>query len=140
MRSVSIFVALILLAACSKHQAPPGDSRPEGRIEVTQTLPIPKGEFGAGAYRPGPGIVGPVLLQQVDPPSLSQPKDSNVETEAIVLTNGTVGDVRVIRSTNPAEDEIAKEVVAQWKFRPALLSEKPIACLVHIQIHFPHRG
>jgi TonB family protein len=139
MRSVSVFMALTVLAACSKYQPPPGESRPDGRIDVTQALPIPKGEFGAGAYRPGQGIVAPVLLQQVDPPPLSQPKDSDVETEVIVLTNGTVGDVRVIKSTNPAEDEIAKRVAAQWKFRPALLNGKPVNGLVNLQIHFPQR-
>jgi TonB family protein len=139
MRLIGIFVALAVLAACSKHQAPPGELRSDGRIDVTQTLPIPKGEFGAGAYRPGKGLVGPVLLQQVDPRSLSQPKDSDIETEAVVLTNGTVGDVRVAKSTNPAADEMARSVVAQWKFRPARLNGKPVDCLVNIQVHFPHR-
>jgi|SRR5579863_4377986 len=140
MRLVTVFAALVVLAGCSKQEPPLGKSRLDGRIDMTQTLPIPKGEFGAGAYRQSQGIVGPVLIQQVDPPSASQPKDSDVETEAIVLTNGTVADVRVIKSTNSAEDEMAKRLVAQWKFRPALLKGKPVACLVNIQVHFPHRG
>lgn len=142
MRSISLLGVLTLVAACSREQPTLGrdQSHPDVRGDTTAAVLVPNGEFGAGAYRSGAGLEDPILVHQVDPPSLSRPTDTHVQLEAVIRADGTVGEVRVVQATNSASDELAKRTASQWKFRPAQFKGKPVAALVNLEIHFPHRA
>lgn len=54
-----------------------------------------------------------------------------------VDVNGDVSEVKVLKSSDTRFDEIAAtSVKSNWKFQPALLGGKPVACKVNIPIRF----
>ena len=98
------------------------------------------GGFGGGAYRLGTGVVSPVLQRQVTPQytdeALGRKIQGYVILEVVILANGTVGPVRIIRSLDRGLDLKAIEAVRQWKFKPALLQSKPVDVLAEIRVDF----
>jgi protein TonB len=58
-----------------------------------------------------------------------------VQLQALVMTDGTVGDVRVTVSV-PGLDEAAKACVRQWTFKPGLSGGKPVEAWVGIPVRF----
>jgi protein TonB len=59
-----------------------------------------------------------------------------VMVQALVKTDGSVGDVRVVKSV-PGLDEAAMACVRQWKFKPALGGDgKPVAVWVGVPVSF----
>jgi TonB family protein len=88
--SLALAVGVVSLAAVSTFaQTPQGPQ------------PIASG-FGAGAYQTRPPITYPVLVKNVAPVYPAAAKtaglEGDVELEAIVKADGTIGDVRVIKS------------------------------------------
>ena len=55
--------------------------------------------------------------------------------QALVLEDGSVGDVRVVRSV-PMLDEAAVVAVRQWRFKPAKSKGLPVAVWVAIPVKF----
>jgi len=98
------------------------------------------GGFGGGAYRLGSGVVPPVLQRQVRPSytdeALGRKIQGIVELEIVILANGTVGPVRIIRSLDRGLDLKAIEAVRQWKFKPGLFQSKPVDVLALITVDF----
>jgi protein TonB len=82
------------------------------------------GGFGDGAYAPGSGIENPTLVLKVPPKYTSEAMrakiQGEVELDAVVLPNGTIGDLRVSKSLDRVNglDEKALEAAKQWLFRP----------------------
>ena len=64
-----------------------------------------------------------------------------VEVEAIVMPDGTVGQVQIVRSLDDrfGLDEKAVEAVKRWRFRPGMRQGKPVAVLVNIELTFTLR-
>jgi len=58
-----------------------------------------------------------------------------VQLQALVKTDGTVGEVRVVKSIPPL-DAAAIACVKQWRFKPALTAGKPVAVWIGIPVHF----
>jgi protein TonB len=58
-----------------------------------------------------------------------------VQLQALVKTDGTVGDVRVSVSV-PGLDEAAKACVRQWTFKPGMAGGKPVEAWVGIPVKF----
>jgi len=58
-----------------------------------------------------------------------------VQLQALVKTDGTVGDVRVSVSV-PGLDEAAKACVRQWTFNPGMAGGKPVEAWVGIPVKF----
>jgi TonB family protein len=56
--------------------------------------------------------------------------------EAIVLTDGTVGDVRVRRSLDGELDVRGVMAVRRWTFRPATKAGSPVPVIVSIELTF----
>jgi protein TonB len=104
------------------------------------------GGFGGGAYRPGNGITSPQLLQEVRPNYTADAMRAKIQgvvtLEAVVLADGSVGPVRVIRSLDPTFglDQEAERTVRKWRFRPGTnrLGE-PVPVLVEIEMTFTLR-
>jgi TonB family protein len=61
-----------------------------------------------------------------------------VQVEAVVMPDGTVGDVRVLHSLdrNLGLDRQALEAARQWRFQPAMRNGKPVPIIVIIQLEF----
>ena len=112
--------------------------------EPTQVAPqpIPAGNFGAGAYRPGNGVTNPIRIREVKPvytdAALKAGLEGTVELEAVIGVDGTVTDVRVVRSLDDklGLDENAKDVVRRTPFVPCKIGDKPVACLVVFELQF----
>ena len=61
--------------------------------------------------------------------------------EALVLMNGSVGDIRIVRSLDPVFglDQQAIRAVKQWRFAPGTRRGQPIPMLVTIELTFTLR-
>jgi len=83
------------------------------------------GPFGAGVPRPGAGISNPIPIQKPSPKyttgAMINRVQGSVDLEAIVRADGTVGDVRVIRSLDRTfgMDQEAIKTAKAWRFEPA---------------------
>jgi protein TonB len=103
------------------------------------------GGFGGGAYHPGSGIINPVLLLEKKPEytadAMRAKLQGSVELEVVVLADGRVGDVRVIKSLDRTFglDEKAIEAAKQWKFKPGTRQGVPVPIIVTIVMDFTLR-
>ena len=103
------------------------------------------GGFGGGAFRPGNGVESPQVLYEEKPAytagAMRAKVQGIVEVEAVVLPDGSVGQVRVARSLDDrfGLDEKALEAVRRWRFRPGTRQGKPVSVLVNIELTFTLR-
>jgi TonB family protein len=97
--------------------------------------------FGAGAVRPGDGIRAPQLVRQVSAKyttdAMSRKVMGDVELEAVVKSDGTVGDVRVVKGLDPGLDAEAVKASHQWLFKPGTdRSGNPVPVIVTLMLSF----
>jgi protein TonB len=59
-----------------------------------------------------------------------------VLVEAVIGTNGCTESVTIVRKLHPELDKVAKQLVASWKFHPAMKDGKPVKVLVRIEVPF----
>lgn len=103
------------------------------------------GGTGGGNYRPGNGVTTPVVLREVKPQYTSDAMRAKVQgsvwLECVVRPDGSVGDVKVIRSLDSTFglDLEAMKAARQWKFRPGTRMGEPVNVLVIIQLDFTLR-
>ena len=112
------------------HEAPPG----------TTVVPMPD-----DTTRPDPDAEPiyvkelPEVLHKVAPeyPAAARAAgvDGMVMVQALVKKDGSVGEVRVVKSI-PALDEAAMACVRKWKFKPATDGSKPVPVWVGVPIKF----
>jgi protein TonB len=91
-------------------------------------------------YRIGNGVTSPVLIKEVKPnytdAAKSRGAQGTVELSAVILADGTVGEVKV---TRPLDDDLDKEAIKatkQWKFKPGTKDGKAVAVQVEIELSF----
>jgi protein TonB len=98
------------------------------------------GGIGGGAYRPGSGITPPILVRQIQPgfteEALARKIQGEVIVEVIILKDGTVRPVRVLRGLSADLNQKALEAAAQWKFIPAKLKGQPVDLIAEIVVDF----
>lgn len=103
------------------------------------------GGTGGGAYRPGNGVQLPQPLREVKPQYTADAMRAKVQgtvlLECVVLPDGTVGSVEVVRSLDSAFglDQEAIKAAKQWRFRPGTRFGEPVAVLVTIELTFTLR-
>jgi len=99
----------------------------------------------AQVYEPGNGVTLPQVLKQVQArytdEAMQNRIEGNVELAAVVLDDGTVGDVKVSQSLDTAYglDEQAVKAMKQWEFKPGTKDGKPVAVRIHVIIRFALR-
>jgi protein TonB len=103
------------------------------------------GGTGGGAYRPGSGVESPRIIREVKPNYTADAMRAKiqgvVELEAVVLPDGTVGEVNVTRSLDRTFglDEEARKAVRQWRFVPGTRLGQAVPVLVTIELTFTLR-
>ena len=94
--------------------------------------------------KPGNGVSAPSVLSEVKPEyparAISTGIEGVVTLEAVVETNGSVGDVRVLKPVHPMLDESAIAALKQWKFRPGVRDGKPVRVAVEVEMSFTTRA
>jgi protein TonB len=98
------------------------------------------GGFGGGAYRMGSGITSPIVVREVRPnftsDALARKIQGEVLVEVVILKNGTVRPVRVVRGLSADLNEKAIEAASQWKFIPGKFQGKPVDVIAEIVVNF----
>lgn len=100
------------------------------------------GGVGGGPYRPGNGVESPRVLRSVDPRYTAEAMRAHVTgvvwLEAVVLPDGTVGDIQITKSLDSVFglDEEAVKAAKQWRFVPGTRFGEPVAVLVSIELSF----
>ena len=103
------------------------------------------GGTGGGAFRPGNGVTLPVVLREVKPQYTADAMRAKVQgtvlLECVVLPDGTVGPVEVVRSLDSSFglDQEAVKAAKQWRFRPGTRFGEPVSVLVTIELTFTLR-
>jgi protein TonB len=103
------------------------------------------GGFGGGAYRPGNGVTSPRLIREVKPNYTADAMRAKIQgivfLEAVVLENGSVGQVRVIRSLDPTFglDQEAERTVKKWVFEPGTRLGQRVPVVIEIEMSFTLR-
>jgi protein TonB len=98
------------------------------------------GGYGGGAYRMGSGITTPVVVRKVQPAftddALARKIQGEVTVEVVILKDGTVRPMRVVRGLSADLDERALQAAAQWKFIPGQFQGKPVDVIAEIIVSF----
>lgn len=103
------------------------------------------GGTGGGAYRPGAGITLPAVLREAKPQYTADAMRAKVQgsvwLECIVMPDGSVGDVKVIRSLDPifGLDQEAIKAAKQWRFTPGMRQGEAVPVIVTIELTFTLR-
>ncbi len=103
------------------------------------------GGTGGGTYHIGNGVSAPRLIREVQPAytpgALRAQVQGLVVLRAVVLPDGSVGDVQILRSLDATFglDAEALRTVRQWRFLPGLRLGQPVAVLVEIELQFTLR-
>jgi periplasmic protein TonB len=101
------------------------------------------GGTGGGPFRPGSGVEPPRLLSEVKPVYTDEARRQGVEGEVvmeiIVLSNGSVGSVKVLRGLPAGLNDRAVQAVRAWRFAPARLRGTPVDVVVEASVEFRMR-
>jgi TonB family protein len=80
------------------------------------------GGAGTGPVRLGTGGQGLALLKRVEPaypPAMQSARvEGMVVLDAVIHRDGTVGDIKVLKSSGPFFERSAIEAVKQWRYAP----------------------
>jgi len=104
------------------------------------TIPSPLTTQPMIVYEPGNGVSLPSVLREVKPlyttEAIAARIQGTVLMSVVVLSDGTVGDVTVVRSLDPIYGLDAQAVSAakQWLFAPGMKDGTPVAVRVTIEI------
>ena len=92
--------------------------------------------------QPGPGIQNPVLIRRVEPKytseAMKQKIQGEIQLQAVVDADGTVRDIRVIKSLDRTFglDEKAIEAARQWLFKPGQRDGRAVPVIVTLVMSF----
>jgi protein TonB len=101
--------------------------------------------FGPGVTSGGPGVTFPTPIEQVKPQYTADAMRARVQgtvlIECVVMPDGSVGDLRIMRSLDRqfGLDEEAIKAAKRWRFRPGRLNGEPVPVIVSIELVFSVR-
>jgi TonB family protein len=96
-------------------------------------------------YREGQGVSSPVLMRETKPNYTAEAIRARIQgmvrLECVVMPDGSVGDVRVVRSLDSqfGLDQQAINTLRQWRFRPGMKDGAPVPVLVLVEMSFTLR-
>lgn len=101
--------------------------------------------FAPDVVRPcDPGVALPRAVRDVKPQytagAMRDKAQGAVVVQAIVKSDGTVGDLRVVRSLHPELDEAAADAARRWRFEAGTLNGQPVPVLVVMELTFTLRN
>ena len=129
----------------SHNGAGTGDGPGDGPGQGPGLGPGTKGGFGGRAFQPGGDVTRPVLLREVKPAYTSDAMRAHLQGSVvlwcIVNRDGSVGDVRILRSLDPTFglDLEAIKAARQWRFQPSTRQGEAVPVLITIQLDFSLR-
>lgn len=91
-------------------------------------------------------LIAPVPTRAVDPAYPAELMRENVEGKvtlyAVIHSDGSVGDIRVLEGSNDRLNEYARAALARWHFQPASKNGNAVAleAVVTIPFRAHHRG
>ena len=97
---------------------------------------------GGDGERPGNGVSWPRLMREVKPnytaDAMRAQVEGLVELEILVLEDGSVGNVRIVRSLDSrfGLDQEAINAVRRWRFDPGRKLGKAVATRVGVELSF----
>ena len=101
------------------------------------------GGAGGGPYRPGSGVEPPRLLHEVKAQYTEDARrkgvTGDVVLEIVIKSDGTVGDVKVLRGLGFGLDDRAVSAVRNWRFAPARRLGTPVDVIVEVEVEFSLR-
>jgi protein TonB len=90
--------------------------------------------------RVGGDVKAPILKERVEPvypePARKARMQGVVILEAIITADGTVSDVKVLKSVNPLLDAAAERAVSHWTYRPATLGGRAVSVYLTVTVNF----
>jgi TonB family protein len=131
-------VLSILLAALISTGACGGSSSSQTAPSGSPTQPIT-------VYEPGAGVSLPTVVREVKPSYTAQALAARIQgavlMSAVVLADGTVGDVTVLKSLDTVFglDAEAVRAAKQWLFNPGVKDGQAVAVRVTIEMTFTLR-
>jgi TonB family protein len=91
-------------------------------------------------YKPGQGVVSPQLVYEVKPvytgEALQNGIQGSAQFECVINEDGTVGDVRVLKSLDPDLDAEAVKALKRWRFKPGSKDGVDVAVAVEVEVSF----
>jgi protein TonB len=101
------------------------------------------GGAGGGPFRPGSGIEPPRLLREVKAQYTEDARRKGVTgavvLEIVIKSDGSVGDVKVLRGLGSGLDDRAITAVRSWRFSPARRLGSPVDVIVEVEVEFSLR-
>jgi protein TonB len=103
------------------------------------------GGTGGGAYQVGNGVLAPQLIREVKPEYTADAMRAKIQGDvwvsAVVLVDGTVTNLRVVKSLDSTFglDEKALQAVREWRFKPGTRFGQPVPVQVSIAVSFTLR-
>jgi TonB family protein len=98
------------------------------------------GGMGGGPYRLGAGVEPPIPIRTVRPDytreAILNKLEGDVVVEVVVRRDGTVDQLRILKSLDPGLDQKAIEAAREWRFLPGKLKGQPVDVLVDIVVAF----
>ncbi|MCY4635329.1 MAG: energy transducer TonB [Acidobacteria bacterium] len=98
------------------------------------------GGAGGGPYRMGSGISPPAIRHEVKPvytaDALRREIEGDIVLEVVVLANGDVGEIRIVRGLGYGLDETAVNAMRQWRFHPARRQGATVDVVVEVAMEF----
>jgi protein TonB len=90
--------------------------------------------------RVGGDVKAPILKERIEPvypePARKARMQGVVILEAIITANGSVSDVKVLKSVNPLLDAAAERAVSHWTYRPATLNGRAVSVYLTVTVNF----
>jgi TonB family protein len=109
------------------------------RQSAPQAPVLPAPPAPAGVVTVGGSIQEPRVLTRVPPIYPAEAASAGVAgvviIEAIIATDGTVKNTKVLRSV-PGLDQAALVAVQQWRFTPTLLNKEPVELVMTVSVNF----
>ena len=135
-----VVLAIFVAYAPVIGQARASQQPPASPAQTTAEKPWPP----VGVFRPdaGSGVTPPRVVEGPKPHFLADAMRANVQgslkMEAVVQTDGTVGEVRVVRSLDKefGLDDEAVKTLKRWRFEPGKKDGVAVPVLVEVEMTF----